>query len=92
MFPTEQPARRPVELEYGTTDKSVFNFFNQVYAWMAVGLAVTACVGLLFAKSPALLQMVYGSQIGYIAIWGGLIALGAAILVAAVIVWWRSRR
>lgn len=76
MFPNEQAARRPVELEYGATDRSVFSFFNQVYAWMAVGLAVTACVGMLFAKSPALLQAVYGSKFGYMAIWGGLIALG----------------
>lgn len=76
MYPNEQVTRRPVELEYAATDRSVFSFFNQVYAWMAVGLAVTACVGMLFAKSPALLQMVYGNTFGYMAIWGALIALG----------------
>ena len=33
-----QSGSRRVELEYGTTDRTMFNFFNAVYAWMAVGL------------------------------------------------------
>ena len=35
QFPQTQ--RRSWELEYGTDDRTVFNFFNAVYAWMAVG-------------------------------------------------------
>ena len=36
--------RRPIELDYGTDDKAVFNFFNAVYAYMCCGLAVTGLV------------------------------------------------
>ena len=40
---------RPVPLDYsaGTRDSAVIHFFNAVYAWMAVGLAVTASVAWL---------------------------------------------
>ena len=41
-----QMTGRPLPLEYGTDTRSgaVVRFFNAVYAWMAVGLAVTASV------------------------------------------------
>lgn len=83
QFPSTNPLRKPIELEYGTTDKTVFNFFNQVYAWMAVGLAVTACVGLLFSQKPALLQLIYGSKFGYVAIILGMTMLAFAVRGAA---------
>jgi uncharacterized protein len=35
---------RGVELGYATDEKVTYNFFNVVYAWMAVGLAVTGAV------------------------------------------------
>jgi FtsH-binding integral membrane protein len=76
MFP--QSGRRPVELEYGTTDRTTFNFFNAVYAWMAVGLAVTAVVGWGVAQSPAMLQMIYGSRFVLIAAALGLFAIAMA--------------
>ena len=34
------PYAKKVELDYATDEKVVFNFFNTVYAWMAVGIAV----------------------------------------------------
>lgn len=83
QFPSSNQIRKPIELEYGTTDKTVFNFFNQVYAWMAVGLAVTACVGLLFSQKPALLQLIYGSKFGYVAIILGMTMLAFAVRGAA---------
>jgi uncharacterized protein len=74
MFP--QSSRRPVELEYGTTDRSTFNFFNAVYAWMAVGLAVTAAVAWGVSQSPALLKVVYGGGSGMMLVWAlGLFAI-----------------
>lgn len=76
------PNARKVELEYGTDENVVFNFFNAVYAWMAVGLAVTAVVGWTFAKNDALLAAVYGNRIGYLAI--GLGAFAIAYLVQTV--------
>jgi hypothetical protein len=82
MYPNEQ-VRKPVELEYGTTDKTVFNFFNQVYAWMAVGLALTACVAYLMSTQPALLKIVYGNKYGYVAIILGMTMLAFAVRGAA---------
>lgn len=74
MYPHES-AHRPVELEYGTTDRSTYNFFNQVYAWMAVGLAVTACVGLLTSRSPAMMQFMFANKFIYIAAILGSVAI-----------------
>jgi uncharacterized protein len=56
------PQSRPYELDYGTDDRVVFNFFNAVYAWMAVGLAVTAAVAWIVAHTPALLNIVYAGR------------------------------
>jgi FtsH-binding integral membrane protein len=50
---------------------------------MAVGLAVTACVGLLFSQQPALLKVIYGSKFGYIAIILGMTMLAFAVRGAA---------
>ncbi len=66
------PFARKVELEYGTDDRVMFNFFNAVYAWMAVGLAVTAVVAYAVSQSPALMNGIFANKGGYL-----LIALGA---------------
>lgn len=50
----DQSTRKPFELDYGTDDRLVFNFFNTVYAWMACGLAVTATVAWLVAQNVSL--------------------------------------
>ena len=70
------PQSRPYELEYGTDEKVVFNFFNAVYAWMAVGLAVTATVAYAVSQSPAAMSIVYGSRGTLVA--GGLVAFAIA--------------
>jgi hypothetical protein len=50
----------------GVRDKSVIHFFNAVYAWMAVGLAVTASVGWLISSNTASMKhfMSGGALIG----------------------------
>jgi FtsH-binding integral membrane protein len=63
MFP-QSDARSRYELAYATDEKVVFNFFNAVYAWMAVGLAVTAVVAWYVSQSPAMLKLIYGSGNG----------------------------
>jgi FtsH-binding integral membrane protein len=63
MYP-ESGARKPWELEYARDDKSLSKFFNVVYAWMAVGLAVTAAVAYLVSQSQTGLQIVYGGGKG----------------------------
>jgi hypothetical protein len=47
-----QMTSRPRPLEYGTDtrESALVHFFNAVYAWMAVGLAVTASVGWLVSS------------------------------------------
>ena len=62
MYPQNE-ARR-YELGYATDERSVFNFFNTVYAWMAVGLALTAVVAWLVSQNQSLLQLIYGSGKG----------------------------
>lgn len=76
MFP--QSSRRPVELEYGTTDRSMFNFFNAVYAWMAVGLALTAAVGYGVSQSPAMLRVIYGGPFVMVAAAIGMLVIAIA--------------
>src|ERR1700691_3242715 len=63
-----QTTGRPVPLEYGTDtrDGAVIKFFNAVYAWMAVGLAVTASVAWLVFTHPDVMKSVLsrGAMIG----------------------------
>ena len=54
MFPNDNVTRRPISLGYATDDKAVFNFFNAVYAWMCVGLAVTAATSYLVSQNTTL--------------------------------------
>jgi uncharacterized protein len=56
-----QMSGRPVPLEYGadTRDSAVVKFFNAVYAWMAVGLAVTASVAWLTVNHRDVMAAVY---------------------------------
>src|SRR5689334_10427531 len=60
MNPQQSGLRKPWELEYATGDKAISKFFNMVYAWMAVGLAVTASVAWFVANNDAALRLVYG--------------------------------
>ena len=62
-----------------TSDRTVFNFFNTVYAWMAVGIALTAVVGYGVAVTPALRGLVFGSMAGVVVL--GLAAFALSIYV-----------
>lgn len=79
QFPYQQS--RPFDLNYATDEKSVFNFFNAVYAWMCVGLAVTAAVAWgVAAYAPGLVFRGTGVTV---AIFLGLAVLSFAIQAAA---------
>ncbi|HEY7089476.1 MAG TPA: Bax inhibitor-1/YccA family protein [Tepidisphaeraceae bacterium] len=82
MYPDSSSNARRLELEYGTDDKVVFNFFNAVYAWMAVGLGVTAAVAFGVSQSPALLKFLYANKFLYVAMLLG--AWGIAMAVQSV--------
>jgi FtsH-binding integral membrane protein len=59
---------RPQPLEYGTDtrDAAVIHFFNAIYAWMAVGLAVTAAVAWMVVSRRDVMAVVFspGAMIG----------------------------
>src|SRR5687767_15278097 len=61
MYPNAR-VRRPVELEYARDNRAVVNFFNTVYAWMAVGLALTAAIAWFVSQSPQAVAMLHGSR------------------------------
>jgi FtsH-binding integral membrane protein len=58
-----QMTGRPLPLEYGTDTRSgaVVRFFNAVYAWMAVGLAVTASVAWVVSSHWSSFAAVFSS-------------------------------
>lgn len=79
---TMSPDRsRPYELDYSTDAGVIARFFNTVYAWMAVGLGVTAVVGYLVSHSHAAMSMLFASRGMYFVI--GLVAVGIAWYVQA---------
>jgi FtsH-binding integral membrane protein len=80
MFPDSQSRR--VELEYGTDEKVVFNFFNTVYAWMACGLAVTATVAFYVSQNTAIMKALYSRGI-VLAVFLGTAGLAYGIRAAA---------
>jgi FtsH-binding integral membrane protein len=83
MFP-QSGSRKPWELEYARDDKSLVKFFNVVYAWMAVGLAVTASVAWFTSQTPAILKVIYGGGIGFaVVIALGMFALAWGVQTAA---------
>jgi FtsH-binding integral membrane protein len=75
MYP-QSNVRRPIDLEYARDNRATVNFFNTVYAWMAVGLALTAAVAWFASQSMATVQMIYGNRGGYLLF--GLIAFAIA--------------
>jgi hypothetical protein len=64
-FPNPQNAARPYGLDYSSVgDRSaVASFFNNVYAWMSAGLALTAVVAWYVSTNLALVQWLFGSGI-----------------------------
>ena len=76
MFP-DSNARSRIELGYSTEDRAVFNFFNAVYAWMAVGLAVTGVVAFAVSHSQAGVHFIYANRGIYLLL--SLAAFGIAV-------------
>ncbi len=58
LFPNPaESRRRPFDLDYSGLKENVLGrFMNTVYAWMCVGLAVTAVVALWVSQNPALMK------------------------------------
>ncbi|HYO07939.1 MAG TPA: Bax inhibitor-1/YccA family protein [Tepidisphaeraceae bacterium] len=77
QVPNSFGSYRSQELEYESSENTITvgQFFNTVYAWMCVGLALTAVVAWYVAHSP-LVNVIYASRGGYLMI--GLAAFGIA--------------
>ena len=75
QYPNPYSAHQPLGYRDSATDRTVFNFFNTVYAWMAVGIALTAVVGYAVAATPALRSIFFANMGVYVAF-----ALGAFAL------------
>ncbi|MEA2711486.1 MAG: uncharacterized protein QOF78_4087 [Phycisphaerales bacterium] len=58
---------QPLEYESRADTMTVSRFFNTVYAWMCVGLALTAVVG-WYVASSGMYQTIYASKGGYVVI------------------------
>jgi FtsH-binding integral membrane protein len=83
MYP-DSGTRKPWELEYARDDKSLSKFFNVVYSWMAVGLAVTAAVAYFVSQEPALKQAIWGMGRGAtLVIFLGMFAIAWGVQVSA---------
>src|SRR6266480_3808909 len=69
-YASNRAASRGEMLDYESQADSitVAQFFNTVYAWMCVGLALTAVVGWYVAHNAAALGLVYSSRGAYTAI------------------------
>jgi FtsH-binding integral membrane protein len=61
-------SRSDLDYESRVDTVTLGQFFNMVYAWMCVGLAVTAVVGWFVSHTPALMNLVYASRAGYFVI------------------------
>jgi uncharacterized protein len=82
QFPESFSQRQPIELGYGVADRTMFNFFNAVYAWMCVALAVTATSAWLVAQNFSALAFLYQRGVT-VALMIGLVLLVFAIRAAA---------
>lgn len=55
---------RAWDIDVSADSRVVSQFFNTVYAWMAVGLAWTGIVAYVVSQTPALLRVIYGGGPG----------------------------
>jgi FtsH-binding integral membrane protein len=64
MFPNPTGYRKPVGLEYSTEQSSALSrFMNAVYAWMCVGLALTAAVAYYVSHNAAVMKPIFSSGV-----------------------------
>ncbi len=83
MYP-QSGFQKPFQLEYGRANLAMSKFFNMVYAWMAVGLAVTAVVAYACSQSQVALQIIYGGGRGFMMVCAlGMFAIAWGVQVSA---------
>lgn len=77
------PQSRRVELDYGTDNSVTVSFFNMVYAWMAVGLVLTAAVSWYVSQSPQIMSYFQGGRAFSVFVMLGMFAIAMAVQSAA---------
>jgi FtsH-binding integral membrane protein len=79
MFPNPTSFRKPVNLEYSEEQTSALTrFMNAVYAWMCVGLALTAAVAYYVSHNAAMMKPIFNA--------GGFLILLIAELALVVVI------
>ena len=68
------PYARPTAVDYSGSSSVIVTFMNTVYAWMCVGLALTAVIAWWGSTQPVLMQSLFQGAFGIIFLLG-LIAL-----------------
>ncbi len=76
-------SKRERVLSYGTDERLTYSFFNAVYSWMAVGLALTAVVAYVTSQSQTMMEILYGSRIVMIACALGMMGIAMGVQSAA---------
>src|SRR5438045_2680911 len=80
--PFGAPPRETLGYESRVDSTTVAQFFNTVYAWMAVGLALTACVAFYVSTQPAMMRQIFSGPaliILFVAEIGLVITISAAV-------------
>ena len=70
MYPDSNATRRPLDLGISEQERAIFHFFNAVYAWMCVGLAVTAASAYLVSQNAQLVHTFTSSGLGIVFLLG----------------------
>jgi FtsH-binding integral membrane protein len=78
-------ARTRESIEISERDRAVIRFFNTVYAWLAVGLTLTAITAYVTATTDSLFQAVYSSP-------GMIAGIGVLCLLISLGVQWTAGR
>lgn len=83
QFPDRYAARRPYPMDYApASSATVATFMNAVYAWMCVGLAVTAGVAWYVSTQPQLFKQIFNTGVFWILViaqFGLVFAISAAV-------------
>jgi uncharacterized protein len=73
QYPNDYAYRREQELDYSRDGGAIFNFFNAVYAWMCVGLGVTAATAWLVSSNLGIMQALYSRGASLAFLLGGVL-------------------
>lgn len=83
MYASTRQQTRPFSIDMGDVTKARVTFFNMVYAWMSVGLAVTGVVAWLASQSPTWVNLLYTNRLVFSGLFLGMIGIAVFAQAAA---------